>query len=60
VAINAGFIISTLEIPVVEMGHAAVEMLMQKIECPAEELPTQALAFNWSWGHTLAPPPEQV
>jgi LacI family transcriptional regulator len=59
-AINAGFIISTLQIPVVEMGHRAVEMLMQKIENPAVELPTQALAFHWSWGHTLAPPSEQV
>jgi LacI family transcriptional regulator len=48
--------VATMEIPMREMGRAAVEMLMDKIERPDDMLPSIALPFTFRQGHTLAPP----
>lgn len=39
------------------LGHAAVDMLIEKIEHPRQRLPAQALSFRLWEGSTVAPPP---
>ncbi len=53
-----GICISTMLIPAEEMGKAAVDMVLQKIAKPDEDLPPQAVTFGFEAGRTCAPPPE--
>lgn len=52
-----GVCISTMLIPAAEMGQTAVDMVLQKIANPDEDLPPQAITFEFEAGNTCAPVP---
>ncbi len=47
-----------MENPMIDVGIAAADMLVRKIENPAERLPVQRIPWIGPHGRTLAPPPE--
>ena len=53
---NPGFGISTMTLPVYEMGRTAVRMLLQKIAQPQKILEPCVLPLQWEAGRTCAPP----
>jgi LacI family transcriptional regulator len=53
-----GICISTMLIPAEEMGHTAVDMVLQKIASPEDDLSPQAVTFGFEKGRTCAPPPQ--
>lgn len=52
-----GLPLTMLEIPVVAMGEAAAEMLLERIAHPGTPLPSRVLPFSLAEGDTTAPPP---
>lgn len=51
----AGLPITTLTVPEYEVGSAAVQMLLQKIEVPEAVFPAKSFPFGFSAGATCAP-----
>jgi LacI family transcriptional regulator len=52
---DPGICISTMLIPAEELGKAAVDMVLQKIANPSEDLSPQAITFGFEEGNTCAP-----
>ncbi len=56
--VRLGLAISTLALPLMELGHHGAKALLAKIENPARELPGQPIPFEPPVGRTIGPPPD--
>lgn len=57
---DVGPMISMMHLPETQVGEAAVEMLLTKIDDPHDALPTRAIAATLVQGETLAPAPRRA
>lgn len=53
---DMGWKVSAMLIPGFDIGRAAAQLLLERIEDPTKELPPQAVAMHWEPGQTCCPP----